>query len=256
MLQSRITQYFCSSRYSDETAFKIDTISKQFHTDIPVITNPKYGTVRFLRNGVKLVYLPRSDYYSVYTEKEITTGTIIAIEEATVGRKSDLVTFIEEHSDVGDDLYPRTFASTAEDKVNYNRWEWFDEETDNQNPEMKKCDALFFFMSKINHSCEPNVFVVRHDIVNIPDEDYIGVFVLVATKYIPAGKQLFISYGHNTGHENKFYMECSCWKDCKDRRRLFNQTVKLATRYWNHATSYYLHKLYPKLYSPETQEEF
>jgi hypothetical protein len=111
-------------------------------------------------------------------------------------------------------------------------------------------------MSKINHSCEPNVFPVRHDIVNEENKDYQGVFVLVATKFIPAGKELVISYGPETGHEDKHFLKgCSCWTDRRDRNREFNRTVKLANRHWKQAQSYYLSKIYPTIYKDNDNDK-
>ena len=247
--QQCITRYFpsLSGKQYPNKSFRPDVLFDQFHSQIPEITDPRYPTVRFARHGIKLVYFPREDHYAVYTNKDISTGTILAIEEATVGRRSDLVLFLEQNPELGRDIYPRGALSTSEEKVSYNLWEWYEEELDT--PDMKRLDGLFFFMSKINHSCEPNVFPVRHDVVNEENKDYQGVFVLVATKFIPAGKELVISYGPETGHEDKHFLKgCSCWTDRKDRNREFNRTVKLANRHWKHAQSYYLNKIYPNIY--------
>ncbi len=253
-LQPCITQYFSSTTGKTYPNFiRPDVLFKQFHREIPEIIEPRYPTLRFVRNGIKLVYLPRQDHYAIYTNTDISTGTILAIEDATVGKRSDLVEFLEEHPELGRDLYPRGALHNAEEKVNYNRWEWYDETLDT--PDMKRLDGLFFFMSKINHSCEPNVFPVRHDIIHSENKEYQGVFVLVATSFISAGKELFISYGPETGHEDKHFLDgCSCWNDKTDRKREFNRTVKLANRHWKHAQSYYLEKLFPNLQIEEDKE--
>jgi hypothetical protein len=66
---------------------------------------------------------------------------------------------------------------------------------------------LFYNLSRINHSCSPNL--VR---VHIGDR-----INLITTRTILPGEQLFIQYSVESGHEDTTFFECLCNKTWKQR---------------------------------------
>ena len=69
--------------------------------------------------------------------------------------------------------------------------------------------VLFNFVSRINHSCEPNL-VRRHKGNKIE---------LITTRPIRKNEQLFIQYSPESGHEDRSHFKCPCKKTLKQREK-------------------------------------
>ena len=70
--------------------------------------------------------------------------------------------------------------------------------------------VLFKFVSRINHSCDPNL-VRRHTGSKIQ---------LVTTRSIKAGEQLTIQYSAESGHEDQSHFKCPCKRSLAERKAI------------------------------------
>jgi hypothetical protein len=232
MMQSRITKYFYSPKYEEEdTEFVVDPIFDQFSSQIPNIIKSKPLSVTYMHKSVRLVYLPNKDYYGVYAAESISKGSVLVIENSVVDTTPNLITYLEQNPNIASEMYPRKSTISYKEKIINNIWEWYDKGIDPSN--MKSYGALFEFLSKINHSCTPNCFVIK-EVISNTENNYHGCFVLIATENIPKGKEILLSYGPETGHGHEvFDWQCNCLTDYKDRNKLFYYHGKVAMQSWN-----------------------
>jgi hypothetical protein len=214
----------------------------QFRSCIPVIQTTFHENVIYRHPNLRVVYQTDKDSYGVYAEDKINIGEIIVFERAIVDTHSNLELYVEQNPDIANQLYPRNSKLTCHeirDKIDYNVWDWYDKK-EGDPIELKRCSALFTLLSKFNHSCDPNAFVIR-EVLNSDIDQYDGYFALMCVRPISAGDEICLTYGIDSGHESThFNWFCTCWRDEETRRTLFEEAYNRAEESWKKIANEFL----------------
>jgi len=236
-MQHRITDYFhtplehcfqtsCSLSEKKHKTKNILDLNTRSSLGIPSIVNkPDPHTVIYKHDLVLPIYFPKSDYFGIYAKDNIPAGTMLVFEHAIVDYFDDLVEWVTDHTEISCDLYPRTEYSlqSFKNKVSYNIWEWYEK---GDPIEFKRQSALCPFISKFNHSCNPNAFSTRYT-ENCTVDNFQGYFIIYATYDIKQGDEICVSYGWDVGHTNThFNWKCDCGLNLRERSDIFVSNVK------------------------------
>jgi hypothetical protein len=245
MRQSLITNW---TRDSPEKCFvkefaRLDIRSKEFY-DINPVKTP--FTVIFKHDYIEPVYFKCEDKYALYATQDLYVGTLVLIERAFVKKRKSMLIALSVYPEILEKLYPRTGqrpeANPLEllwDKVDKNVFQWEDQ---GDPKHLKDTLALLPFLSMSNHSCNPNIDIVRwldSDFQDRPEDNFLnGGYAVYTTQPVKKGEELCISYGVEVGHtptQNSQCVHswtCRCGMDEEERRIKFDASNKLAFECW------------------------
>ena len=186
-------------------------------------TVEKKPLLLFKHNNLIVKYDDDNDSFGIYTTNTLRRGTLIIFEKGIIGYRNKIIDYLVDNPSVSDELYPRTPDACYKDKAKHNVWGWYEKK---DNTVIKPWEALFPFISKINHRCNPNAEVKRY--VKRKDlNKYQGYFAVYITRTVNSGEEIFVSYGDDAGHGNTtFNWKCPCKLTDKERKRLFERNVK------------------------------
>uniref|UniRef100_A0A6C0HDP8 SET domain-containing protein n=1 Tax=viral metagenome TaxID=1070528 RepID=A0A6C0HDP8_9ZZZZ len=178
--------------------------------------------LHFIHPNISFTY--DNNQISTIASEPIDKGVLIMLEEGIVGKTKEVIRKMSFNEDLNALLYPRENTDNKSDfefnrqKYNYNAFEWNEKE---------KTFALFYTISRINHRCNPNSFVV--EVINHRKP----LFALFTVKDIKQGDEISISYGEDIGHSNHtiFNWKCECELDKIQRLKTFTKNQKLASDY-------------------------
>ncbi len=172
-----------------------------------------------LSDNIEIIFNAEKNKFGVYARKNIIKGTILYIERGFTGSFNDLEklcsnTFPHET----DNLYPRN--GTIFNKIKHNCWG----DTSDKNI------SLYFFSSKINHSCIPNIDLLTLSKIKSRTLQFnITTCALCAITVtdISKGSELFVQYSEDAGHGNKtFNWECDCNTSYEKREKQFLKNIE------------------------------
>jgi hypothetical protein len=170
--------------------------------------------LHYIHSDISFIY-HRSQISTIATN-DISIGTLLMLEEGLIGTSNQIVKKMKNNEELNNLLYPRDNIDNLMEKYNHNAFEWD-----------KKTYALFYTISRLNHSCDPNLCVSE---VKIQKKD---CFALFAIKDIKANEELCISYGWDIGHVNSkiFNWKCDCNLTDKERKIIFNKGQALTDQF-------------------------
>jgi len=253
MKQPLITNFFTQKNGTLTNSFKRIKISSVFvESDIP---GPIPFTVKFKHLDVESVYFPTKDRYGLYAYDDLEVGTLILVEDGIIGTEKIVQEKIIKLPDIYKELYPRnTIDAThlgsialkkqTREKVWYNSFEWYDY---GDSKEIREFQTILPFLSRCNHSCKPNIDIVRYLYSDYSQNNlsrtkniWHGGFAVYITKKVHAGDELFISYGTDTGHssDSHFDWTCECGLSKEDREDLYTVSNKMAYEFWTEDKEY------------------
>jgi len=177
--------------------------------------------LHFIHPHISFNYNEKTKQISTTAINPIDNGTLILLEEGIVGTTKQVIRQMSKEEELNNLLYPRENNSDLDiirKKYNHNAFEW---------DEKQKTYGLFYTISRINHNCDPNVFVVEVTNLGKP------LFAVFSIKDIKKGDEIMLSYGDDVGHSNHtiFNWKCDCGLTDIERKKTFNKAQKSAHDY-------------------------
>lgn len=202
--------------------------------------------ILFKSSDIYVSYDIEKDNFSMFSTNLIHEGTLLIIEEAFVGTNNFIAKRIEKKTQFIKELYPRN--GTILDKLSYNTWDWC---SSTDLLYLQDSSGLCPYITKINHSCEPNSIAIKYALNKTNTDEYKGLLVLYAVKNILPNTEITTSYGFEVGHpsifdeeeQTPFNWKCRCNRTYKERNIMYKNLLKKAKLMWHEDKDYVLNEL-------------
>ena len=189
----------CEQAFNDNSKIEL---TEQKSNDVWKLTNPnKFGTKPFKGMGV-----------GVFTSKPLKGEVKVLTETGITGKPDGLrlpATLLASRVKLSHHGNPPDSYSPFPDYT-LKQWNQARLTVASNAFTVNKNRVLFKFVSRLNHSCNPNL-VRKHTGKKIE---------LITTRKIKSGEQLTIQYSAESGHEDTSHFKCSCKKTLAQRQAI------------------------------------